>query len=104
HPELLKYQVRVHAIYRYEKFWLPFIFENKEFDNIVPPIDIHLIWHCHLLAPLAYANDCEQVVGQLINSKICQKTFQAVKYSEQLWLKTYKNSMPYTIDYKTTLP
>ncbi|CAF1443682.1 unnamed protein product, partial [Didymodactylos carnosus] len=104
HPELLADQARAYAIYRYEKFWLPFIFENQELDNILPPIDIHLVWHTHLLAPLIYATDCEQVLGRLVNAKIRQKNPQSLKYSEQLWLKKYQKSMPYNIDYTTVIP
>ena len=43
-------------ILRYEKHWMPFLAEvssSIETDlNFCPPIDIHWVWHVHMLAPV----------------------------------------------------
>ena len=53
------------AIFRYEKYWIPFlssVSDSPEKDlDFAPPIDIHWVWHVHMLAPVAYAHDCIQV-------------------------------------------
>lgn len=47
------------AIYRYEKYWLPFLAQNMiKWQEIYPPLDVAWIWHCHMLCPTAYAEDC----------------------------------------------
>jgi hypothetical protein len=33
----------------------------------VPTYDIDLMWHAHQLCPLAYAADCQQLMGRLID-------------------------------------
>ena len=41
---------------RYEKHWMPLLAEvssSIETDlNFCPPIDIHWVWHVHMLAPV----------------------------------------------------
>ena len=65
------------SIRRYEKYWLPLLAEltapttdeksemtsNRKSDGgrlkYAPPIDIHWVWHVHMLAPVSYITDCK---------------------------------------------
>ena len=102
HPEYLQKQAREYAIYRYEAFWLPFLSENSELD-IVPPLDVHFVWHSHMLAPTAYASDCERLYGRILPNRVRARTSQIIKFSEQLWTKKYNRTMPYQLDYTTNI-
>jgi hypothetical protein len=102
HPEYLQKQAREYAVYRYETYWLPFLSENGDLD-IVPPLDIHFVWHCHMLAPIAYASDCERLYGHILPSRVRERTAQILKFSEQLWTKKYNRTMPFYLDYTTNI-
>jgi len=56
-PDVLKI-----ALYRYEKLWLPFLerhCQSQDMDlEYLPPIDIHWVWHVHMLSPSDYDKDC----------------------------------------------
>ena len=58
-PEVVKI-----SLYRYEKLWLPFLHNfSKDQQNdldVLPPLDVHWIWHTHMLAPTQYESDCRQ--------------------------------------------
>ena len=65
------------SIRRYEKYWLPLLAEltqqhptaddknetpGRKVPNkfqYAPPIDIHWVWHVHMLAPVSYITDCK---------------------------------------------
>ena len=59
------------SIQRYEKYWLPLLAEQLPLqfpgqDNpkitqkkYAPPMDIHWVWHVHMLAPVSYIADCK---------------------------------------------
>ena len=102
HPEYAQKQAREYAVYRYENHWLPFLSENSDLD-IVPPLDILFVWHSHMLAPIAYASDCDRLFGRILPNRIRPRTTQIIKFSEQLWAKKYSRTMPYHIDYTTTI-
>ncbi|UJR26646.1 hypothetical protein I4U23_007963 [Adineta vaga] len=102
HPEYLQKQSREYAIYRYEIFWLPFLAENGELD-VIPPLDILFIWHSHMLAPTAYASDCERLFGRILPNRVRPRTEQLMKFSEQLWIKKYNRTMPFELDYSTNI-
>jgi hypothetical protein len=67
------------SIRRYEKYWLPLLAEltpqqptadtknetpGKKVPNkfqYAPPLDIHWVWHVHMLGPVSYITDCKVV-------------------------------------------
>ena len=102
HPECLQKQAREYAIYRYEVFWLPLLAENTEL-GIVPPLDIHFVWHTHMLSPIAYATDCERLFGRILPSRVRERSAQILKLSEQIWAKKYSRTMPYDLNYNTNI-
>jgi len=62
------------AVYRYEKYWMPFLAEvSKSIETDVeflPPMDIHWVWHVHMLAPVSYKIDCINVAGRLLGHRL----------------------------------
>ena len=58
------------SIYRYEKFWLPLLAEisqtAKDDERFLPPLDVHWVWHVHMLSPTSYAKDCNDKYGRIL--------------------------------------
>jgi len=55
------------AARRYEKVWLPMLYElDAEVEaDLVPPLDIEWVWHLHMLAPYWYEKDCARVLANM---------------------------------------
>ncbi|XP_069133154.1 uncharacterized protein [Argopecten irradians] len=68
-PSLYNGPIVRRAIYRYESLWLPLVAKHNK-NTLVAPLDIAWVWHCHMLAPVAYMRDCEKAVGCVIDHKI----------------------------------
>lgn len=51
------------ALRRYEAFWIPLVAKlsssDPEWDDlqVAPPLDVHWVWHVHMLAPAQYKHD-----------------------------------------------
>lgn len=52
-PCLYQKNVVENAIRRYETFWLPMQKAKPDLNNI-PPLDVHWVWHTHMLSPQHY--------------------------------------------------
>lgn len=83
---------------RYEKLWLPLAAEHAE-ERLAAPLDIEWLWHCHLLCPVTYIRDCEELFGGLINHRLFRSHDRehALKRSKHLWDAKYKNE-PFEVD------
>ena len=61
----------MHILIRYETLFLPM---HQKWDNFLhlncPPLDIHWIWHCHMLAPYAYRADCQAIIGTVPDHRL----------------------------------
>ena len=56
------------AIYRYEKCWLPLLHADSALgERKVPPLDVHWVWHVHMLSPTKYAEDCTRLHGAVFD-------------------------------------
>jgi hypothetical protein len=80
------------AIRRYEQCWLPLVAEHDG-KEIAPPLDVHWIWHVHMLAPYYYEKDCQKLVNKPIDHRLMSENTRhaAVERTKQLWLVRYKN-------------
>lgn len=62
------------AIWRYENFWLPLVSGDHSMASpvspLVPPIDVHWVWHCHMLCPLQYDKDCIAMLGKRVKHEV----------------------------------
>lgn len=57
---------------RYEKCWIPFLAHHSAGPHtdldFLPPLDVHWVWHLHMLAPLRYREDLlASSLGRIIN-------------------------------------
>ncbi|KIH56430.1 hypothetical protein ANCDUO_13389 [Ancylostoma duodenale] len=52
-PLLYEADVVNQAIRRYETCWLPMQAAHPDM-NVIPPLDVHWVWHTHMLSPLHY--------------------------------------------------
>ncbi|GFO43937.1 glycine-rich domain-containing protein 2 [Plakobranchus ocellatus] len=85
------------AVQRYEKYWLPLVAKHP--GRLLPaPVDIEWVWHCHMLAPSAYAADCQTLVGKLIDHHVLDraKRKELLRDSEMLWHTEYGN-VPFSL-------
>ncbi len=70
---------------RYEKYWLPLVTslcqDPAEDLLLAPPLDVHWVWHVHLLAPVSYAEDCVRVAGRVVDHHL--KSYAVLEVREQ---------------------
>ena len=95
HPVLYCENVLRNAVYRYENYWLPLALKYNEL--LPAPLDIEWVWHCHILNPIAYQNDCIKLVGQVINHAPMYLTAEKISTSKKYWTKIYKD-IPFEVD------
>ena len=96
---LLTKEVLLNAVFRYERYWLPLISESTEpVGSLAPPLDVHWIWHCHLLAPFDYEHDCVRITGHVPDHVIIPgDTIESCRESaKELWEEKY--SEPFDLD------
>ena len=92
---LKKPEVIERAIYRYEKYWLPFLanISSNGLEDLcyLPPLDVHWVWHVHMLSPTKYTKDCNFVVGRLLNHTLnsLHKMEDIRSRTEALWKAKY---------------
>lgn len=73
HQDLYDTTVIKNAIRRYETVWLPLQAQLTGSRRILPPLDVHWIWHAHMLYPATYKKDCLHIVGKFIDHKLFTK-------------------------------
>ena len=97
-PELKSYKYQKLAAFRYEKFWLPLVAEHSKLD-LVAPLDVQWWWHCHMLAPVSYSQDCTSLVGKVVNHTFRARGDQPIcrDRARQLWSEKYMDE-PFDID------
>lgn len=77
---------------RYEKLWLPLLagLPPHQVTDQVPPLDIHWVWHCHLLSPRQYESDCRLITqGKVLDHCLPNNIKKGLKRSEKLWSCQY---------------
>ena len=59
-----------------------------------PPLDIHWVWHVHMLAPTAYAEDCKRIVNRVIGHRLMSKARmdRQREATRQLWKKHFSQA------------
>ena len=101
-PQLHAPHVILNAIRRYENYWLPLVTEYEGGKDLEPPIDVHWIWHAHMLGPKYYHGDCILLCGRVPDHKlhtaatIDQARFEAKK----VWDCKYRDE-PFDVDYNS---
>ncbi|EYC04502.1 hypothetical protein Y032_0087g2048 [Ancylostoma ceylanicum] len=94
-PLLYEADVVNQAIRRYETCWLPMQAAHPDM-NVIPPLDVHWVWHTHMLSPLHYQEDCEKLCGKVIDHKLLSSDEIQKRYesSVRAW-DTYCSPEPY---------
>ena len=92
--------------FRYELFWLPLLAQNatrikKWFIplNVAAPLDIAWVWHVHMLSPVSYQRDCNEIVATLVDHKILvgEQRYKGLVKARTLWEKLYPEE-PFEVD------
>jgi hypothetical protein len=79
------------AIRRYEQMWLPLIAAAQDSNSLAPPLDVHWVWHCHMLSPYNYQDDCKRIVGRVIDHAVRspQDLIAAREKAAHIWESKY---------------
>ena len=86
------------AVYRYENIWLPFVASfNSDDIRLVPPLDIEIVWHSHMLCPIEYNADCIKMFGKLLNHHNLEHSQRLKQYqsTKSEWSKRFSVSFDY---------
>eukprot|EP01023_Acetabularia_acetabulum_P058649 TRINITY_DN6958_c0_g1_i1.p1 TRINITY_DN6958_c0_g1~~TRINITY_DN6958_c0_g1_i1.p1 ORF type:complete len:822 (-),score=120.16 TRINITY_DN6958_c0_g1_i1:282-2633(-) len=94
------------AVYRYEKLWLPLMKSLKDtpYSMMPAPIDIEWVWQLHMMSPIIYQQDCNKLVGKLLDHKIWGKIPQKknLKLVRQVWEQDYPDEH-FELDLSSTM-
>ncbi|XP_065675153.1 uncharacterized protein LOC136091468 [Hydra vulgaris] len=101
YPALYFENVLRNAVYRYENYWLPLV--AKYNLVVVAPLDIEWVWHAHVLNPIAYNEDCRNIVGKIIDRVPMFLALHTQNVSQKYWCNEYPN-IPYEIDLFNSKP
>ena len=89
------------AIRRYETIWLPLVAEHRfEFVDLEPPLDVHWVWHVHMLCPLKYAADVQAAVGMIPDHKcfiLKHQKESLMHIAKTIWQT--RTSEPFDVDF-----
>ena len=96
--------VAANAIRRYEHFWLPLAADAKNSKPLAAPLDIHWIWHCHMLAPYYYEKDCNSLVGAVVEHKLLSENDRraGTERARKLWEERYPHE-PFEVNLDTNI-
>ena len=85
-------------IFRYELFWLPLLAQHPSVD-LAAPLDIAWVWHVHMLSPLSYERDCNEIVSVLVDHRILvgKAREKGLKKARALWNQEYRRE-PFEVD------
>ena len=85
-------------IFRYELFWLPLLAQHPSVD-LAAPLDIAWVWHVHMLSPLSYDRDCNEIVSALVDHRILvgKAREKGLKKARALWNQEYPRE-PFEVD------
>eukprot|EP00913_Durusdinium_trenchii_P035599 g33315.t1 len=97
--------VLVEAVRRYETIWLPLVARSGVIE-VVPPLDVEWIWHCHMLSPVAYQEDARKVTGVVPDHRLMPRSGEAWQKAQQLarHLWQQQTSEPFDVAALATAP
>ena len=92
HPDLYSGELVRKAIRRYEQLWLPLAAEHNG-KEIAPPLDVHWVWHVHMLAPYYYEKDCLSLVNCVPDHKLLSDNSRhaAMERAKAIWEERYRH-------------
>ncbi len=100
--QLRQDHVILNAIRRYEHHWLPLVSQYDGGKDLEPPLDVHWVWHAHILAPRLYHADCTRLCGTANAPDHKLHTPAAVQQAKfeakQIWDTMYPTE-PFDVDF-----
>lgn len=103
HREFLQEEFLPGILHRYEHYWLPLLAEWQQAD-LEPPMDIHWIWHLHMLLPGHYSQHCKEKYGRVLPHRVrlnITSTLEGLDRTRAIWKDNYPNE-PFDADLKNT--
>ena len=100
-PRFFHEQVLDRALLRYEFCWMPLLASLNYSDQVklAPPLDVRLMWHCHMFDSREYTSDCIRCFGRVIDCPEIE--FEDLHDYEcnakNLWEQTYPEE-PFHLD------
>ena len=84
--------------FRYELFWLPLLAQSTTVE-VAAPLDIAWVWHVHMLSPVNYERDCNEIVSTLVDHKILigEQRQRGLEKARVLWEELYPME-PFEVD------
>ena len=67
--------------------------------DLAAPLDIAWVWHVHMLSPLSYERDCNEIVSVLVDHRILvgKAREKGLKKARALWKQEYPKE-PFEVD------
>ena len=84
------------AVYRYEVFWMPLLSIWNNTGDLQPPLDVHWVWHAHLLRSAEYAEYCRSRFGKVLRHKVRLSSTEeeaAAARTRVVWRNEYPGEM-----------
>ena len=80
-------------ISRYELYWLPLAAKFPTL-TFAAPLDIAWVWHVHMLSPLDYERDCNEIVSTLVDHRILvgEQRELGLQRARRLWNPLYSST------------
>lgn len=105
HPDLVSENVLNRIVHRYTNKWLPLVAEWSSVE-LEPPLDVHWVWHLHLLNPRHYADYCIRRFHRILPHKIRiagEDRKPALHRTRLIWRDKYPDEV-YELDLDTINP
>ena len=81
------------TVFRYELYWLPLVAKFPTL-TFAAPLDIAWVWHVHMLSPLDYERDCNEIVSTLVDHRILvgEQRELGLQRARRLWNPLYSST------------
>ena len=100
-PYLFDVIISIYNTFRYELFWLPLLAQLPAAvqRKVAAPLDIAWMWHVHMLSPISYEKDCNDIVSTLVDHKILvgEKRKMGIEKAMVIWKELYPPE-PFEVD------
>jgi len=71
-----------------------------EKQALVPPIDVQMFWHTHMLNPANYIEDCNRLFHRKIQHSLCvteESYRESQTFTQKVWAEYTNNSEPFEL-------
>lgn len=100
--------VIANAMRRYENYWLPLMahYVDRNSEDFLPPIDVHWMWHVHMLCPRQYRSDCIDCISMVPDHRFFptkEARLKAQIKTEKMWMNFCSGEL-YDVDFSKIDP